>query len=223
MNLFSDCLDRLKPTLRVSKDQEVAAALGLSKTAFSERKKRGSFPDRELRALAQQRPDLKIDVDYVLTGRASTMAIGTRNQVGARLRNARLRARCSDVSLAAHLGCSLADYAALEDGLRSPTPAEVNALHQHPDIDATLVLSGYSLQRLEWDLDEGEQLLMRHYRTCTAADQEVIRHQAEFLASRTTGQRNQSDIYTTDEPNTTAYTVHDGGARNRYDCPVPQK
>lgn len=68
MNLFSDCLDRLKPFLRVSKDQEVAAALGLSKTAFSERKKRGSFPDRELRALAQQRPELGIDVDYVLTG-----------------------------------------------------------------------------------------------------------------------------------------------------------
>lgn len=68
MNLFSDCLDRLKPFLRVSKDQEVAAALGLSKTAFSERKKRGSFPDRELRALAQQRPELGIDVEYVLTG-----------------------------------------------------------------------------------------------------------------------------------------------------------
>lgn len=68
MNIFSDCLDRLKPLLRVSKDQEVAAALGLSKTAFSERKKRGSFPDRELRALASQRPELGIDVDYVLTG-----------------------------------------------------------------------------------------------------------------------------------------------------------
>lgn len=68
MNFFSDCLSRLKPMLRVSKDQEVAAALGLSKTAFSERKKRGSFPDRELRALAKQRPELGIDVDYVLTG-----------------------------------------------------------------------------------------------------------------------------------------------------------
>lgn len=68
MNLFSECLNRLKPVLRVSKDQEVAAALGLSKTAFSERKKRGSFPDRELRALARERPELNIDVDYVLTG-----------------------------------------------------------------------------------------------------------------------------------------------------------
>ena len=68
MNLFSDRLNRLKPMLRVSKDQEVAAALGLSKTAFSERKKRDSFPELELRALARERPDLNIDVDYVMSG-----------------------------------------------------------------------------------------------------------------------------------------------------------
>ena len=68
MDFFSDSLLRLKHYLRVSKDQEVANALGLSKTAFSERKKRSSFPEKELRALAQQRPELGIDVDYVLTG-----------------------------------------------------------------------------------------------------------------------------------------------------------
>jgi len=70
MNSFSDCLDRLKYTLRVSKDQEVAEALGLSKAAFSERKKRGAFPEKNVRVLAQQRPDLEIDVEYVLTGGA---------------------------------------------------------------------------------------------------------------------------------------------------------
>lgn len=68
MDLFSDCLSRLKHELRVSKDGEVAAALALSKTAFSERKKRGSFPEKELIALAKERPDLGIDVHYVLTG-----------------------------------------------------------------------------------------------------------------------------------------------------------
>lgn len=68
MDFFSDALSRLKYLLHVSKDGEVAEALGFSKTAFSERKKRGSFPADELRALAQRRPDLGIDVDYVLTG-----------------------------------------------------------------------------------------------------------------------------------------------------------
>ncbi len=61
-------LVRLKEVLRVSEDQEVAEVLGMSKAAFSARKKRGSFPEKELRALAQQRPELGIDVEYVLTG-----------------------------------------------------------------------------------------------------------------------------------------------------------
>ena len=69
MDFFPDALARLKHQLRVSKDQEVAAALGLSKTAFSERKKRGSFPEKELRALAQQRPDIALNLDYILTGK----------------------------------------------------------------------------------------------------------------------------------------------------------
>ncbi|ADU99808.1 helix-turn-helix domain-containing protein [Alicycliphilus denitrificans] len=75
MNFFSDSLARLKHYLRVSKDQEVAAALGLSKTAFSERKKRNSFPEKELRALAEQRPELGIDVGYVLTGQSTEDAV----------------------------------------------------------------------------------------------------------------------------------------------------
>lgn len=66
MNLFSESLDRLKFQLRVSKDQEVAAALGMSKTAFSERKKRGSFPEREVLELCKSRPEL--DSHFILTG-----------------------------------------------------------------------------------------------------------------------------------------------------------
>lgn len=68
MNFFSDALNRLKHELRVSKDGEVAEALGMTKTAFSERKRRGAFPEKELKALADQRPNLKVDVLYVLTG-----------------------------------------------------------------------------------------------------------------------------------------------------------
>ena len=68
MDLFSEALIRLKHQLRVSKDQEVAVALGISKTAFSERKKRSSFPEREVVDLAARKPELNIDVGYVLTG-----------------------------------------------------------------------------------------------------------------------------------------------------------
>ncbi|RMX07438.1 hypothetical protein EBQ24_08880 [Allofranklinella schreckenbergeri] len=92
---FSDeKFSRLKKTLGVREDQEAAAALGMHKAAFSARKKRGSFPEKELRALAQQRPELGLDVEYVLTGgrltarersmfdsaRAATLAAGSLNE-----------------------------------------------------------------------------------------------------------------------------------------------
>ena len=67
MDFFQEALARLKFLLRVSKDGEIAEALGLSKQAFSERKKRGAFPERELLALAALRPE--IDPVYVLTGK----------------------------------------------------------------------------------------------------------------------------------------------------------
>ena len=66
---FSDeVLGRLKAELRVSKDKQAAELLGLGEKAFNARKKRNAFPEKELRALAQQRPELGIDVEYVLTG-----------------------------------------------------------------------------------------------------------------------------------------------------------
>lgn len=69
MQEFDQQLLRLKAQLRVTSDQDVAALLGMSKAAFSDRKRRGSFPVDKLQALAHQRPDLPLDVLYVLTGK----------------------------------------------------------------------------------------------------------------------------------------------------------
>ena len=68
MENFEEAALRLKQELRVKADKDVAGALGLSPVAWVGRKKRGKFPEVELRALAQQRPELGIDVEYVLTG-----------------------------------------------------------------------------------------------------------------------------------------------------------
>ena len=65
---FEAALLRLKGVLGMQADKDVAAALGMEASAFNKRKRRGSFPEEEVRALAQQRPDLNIDVDYVITG-----------------------------------------------------------------------------------------------------------------------------------------------------------
>lgn len=68
MKKFDEQLLRLKAELKETEDQAIAAYLGLTKAAFSDRKRRDAFPADKLRALAQLRPDLNIDVDYVLTG-----------------------------------------------------------------------------------------------------------------------------------------------------------
>lgn len=68
MKKFEHALLRLKEQLKLPTDKEVGELLGLQEKAFNARKRRDSFPEKDLRALAQQRPELGIDVLYVLTG-----------------------------------------------------------------------------------------------------------------------------------------------------------
>lgn len=68
MNFFEEATLRLKQELRTTQDKEVAQMLGLSAQSWAGRKKRGKFPTTELYALVARRPDLVIDVDYILTG-----------------------------------------------------------------------------------------------------------------------------------------------------------
>ena len=70
MNFFEEATLRLKQQLGATQDKEVALALGLSPQSWVGRKKRDNFPEVELYALAAKRPDLKINVEYVLTGLA---------------------------------------------------------------------------------------------------------------------------------------------------------
>ena len=68
VHAFDHQLLRLKRALGVSADGEVAKALGMTKAAFSERKRRNAFPKDKLLALAGFRPELKLDTVYVMTG-----------------------------------------------------------------------------------------------------------------------------------------------------------
>lgn len=66
--IFSDCLLRLKEQAKTHSDKEIAELLGLSDKAFTARKARDAFPVNHLYALSAKRPDLHIDVEYVLGG-----------------------------------------------------------------------------------------------------------------------------------------------------------
>lgn len=68
MENFLAALLRLKEQLVMQTDKQVADALGMSATAFNQRKARAAFPETEVLALSARRPELKLDVTYVLTG-----------------------------------------------------------------------------------------------------------------------------------------------------------
>lgn len=68
MNYFEEVTLRLKQQLKVTEDKEAAAVLGLSEGSWKMRKKRESFPEKELWALVAKQPDLKLDVGYILNG-----------------------------------------------------------------------------------------------------------------------------------------------------------
>lgn len=62
---FEAALLRLKASLQLQTDKEVAAALGMSATALNDRKKRDSFPEDRVRSLASK---LHFDAEYVIGG-----------------------------------------------------------------------------------------------------------------------------------------------------------
>lgn len=68
MKNFIDILNRLKLALGVSMDSEVADFLEMKQSAFAGRKKRGSFPEEQLRLIAVKHSDLNLDVEYILAG-----------------------------------------------------------------------------------------------------------------------------------------------------------
>lgn len=66
MGEFEQQMKRLKVALGLTHDQEVAAALGMTKASLSDRKRRDSFPVERVIGLAGHH--LGLDVAYVLTG-----------------------------------------------------------------------------------------------------------------------------------------------------------
>ncbi len=70
MNFFEEATLRLKQQLKVTEDKDVAEILGLNSSAWAKRKKRESFPTKEVFALAAQRPELGLDPDWIVTGQS---------------------------------------------------------------------------------------------------------------------------------------------------------
>ncbi|EIJ68155.1 helix-turn-helix domain-containing protein [Pasteurella bettyae] len=68
MDSFQEKLFRLKNELKIKDDKDIAEMLGFGVKAFSARKSRNSFPEKELFALKAKCPELNLDMDYILLG-----------------------------------------------------------------------------------------------------------------------------------------------------------
>lgn len=121
MKKFDEQLLRLKQIVKLTEDQDVAVLLGLSKAAFSDRKKRDAFPVDKLWALATRRPELRIDPMYVLMGDAKEAAVN--------LTIAQLEAA---LALTADQGGTLAEQfkraGQIVEEMHRPMPADEQAL-----------------------------------------------------------------------------------------------
>lgn len=105
MKEFDQQLLRLKQALDTTEDQKVAGLLGLSKAAFAARKKRDAFPGDLLATLSLERPELKIDVHWVLHGAtqyraavdaAAGVASSGQRSVNEQLRHMRVLTQAAD-------------------------------------------------------------------------------------------------------------------------------
>lgn len=87
---YEEALNRLKSSLNVSSDAEVAECLGMSAPALSYRKKKDMFPTEALIDLIKREPTRDIDLKFILTGELSNFeqinrrfkeAIGKKNDM----------------------------------------------------------------------------------------------------------------------------------------------
>lgn len=177
MSTFAEQLDRLKEQLQVSMDTEVAELLGMSKTAFNERKRRNSFPTDKLQALANRRPELGLDPPYVLTGKKSQERVKARLQAFP-LRLAELRGAEALESFAERVGIPANVLAQLESGRAMPTSDHVIQLIRAFPEHSPSWIAGGDKPTLDEELTYLEVVLIRNYRQCSKDDQDALRRAA---------------------------------------------
>ncbi len=182
MNFFDEAALRLKQQLKVTEDKAAAEALGMSARAWAGRKERGSFPEKELRALAQQCPDLGIDVDYVLTGQSAKQAAAQMlANFGTRLRE--VRGERSLEEFAALMQESAEKIAAIEAQESLPTPKLVQRLiATHPEEGVMWLMGGQRVQ-LDSPITELEAVMLMNYRQASLEGQAALRSLAAFYGT----------------------------------------
>lgn len=185
MNSFEEAALRLKQQLRVSDDSQAAQAIGMSPRAWAGRKKNDSFPADKLRALVQQRPELGIDVDYVLTGQ-STQAAAAQMVLNMADRFRQVRGTRSADEFATLLGTTPQTIEAIEAKAQLPSSELMKRLiDAHPERDLLWMMGGESptLEQVGGALTPLEVILLGNYRTASKEGRAALRRMAAFFAT----------------------------------------
>ncbi|TNG92230.1 hypothetical protein FHQ28_08665 [Pasteurellaceae bacterium USgator11] len=123
MNSFENKLGRLKSELNMlnADDKDIAEILGMQGKAFSARKKRDSFPEKELFALHAKRPDLNLNVNYILAGTRKVKEKRiTLSEIGGRIQEERVACEYSLSDFAQKMGIDDAQQARIESNQEIP-------------------------------------------------------------------------------------------------------
>lgn len=182
MNFFDEATLRLKQQLKVTEDKQVAETLGMTGSAWTKRKTRGAFPEKELRALVQRRPELGIDVGYVLTGQSTKVAVAKAVlNMGSRFKE--IRGARSVEEFAQLLGTTPQTISNIEAQSQLPTTELLrNLVDAHPDKDVAWLWGGES-PKLDGPLTGIEAILVMNYRASSKEGQASIRRMAAFHAT----------------------------------------
>lgn len=173
---------RLKEQVGLHMDKEVGALLGMTEKAFHARKTRDSFPEDKLFALAAKRPDLGIDVNYVLTGETTVQTV-KRMQANLPARVREQRGGRAPEEFAHWLGVSTKELQEVEAGRATPSAAfQASFVKAFPQMSPAY-LSGGEAPKLVEPMSHVEVLLVQHFRASSEIGQRALVHQAEFFAA----------------------------------------
>lgn len=166
---FLEVSERIKGALGIKDDAELAARLGMTKTAFQNRKSRGSLPREKIDALLENEG---LSPEYAYSGKGrqylESEDFTWRDGVANRVAQVLELETCRNALIAC--GYAQGD---LDQWRSKKTPANVDLLYdlrRRVLIDLNWLVAGDQVEKLE----ENEKTVLNLYRNATAATKNAV-------------------------------------------------
>lgn len=175
--IFLEVLSRLKLVLDVDGDAAVAVRLGLSKTAFNNRKLRGSLPTSAIEALIESE-GLSREFIYEGTGSVHVDTDAGSWEAGLNKRLAQSLGLATYVDVLVREGYAKAALKAVAGGKQAPLPKLLRDMRRCLALDLNWLVCGDT----DTALSQEERALVAAYRKAPSVGKEFIRQAAGMAA-----------------------------------------